>query len=103
MAGPLDAEAVAAALVARPAWSSDGAALRRTVTCASFRAAVALLDAVAEVAEEMDHHPDMTLRYRDLGLRLRSHDAGGITERDLRLASRIDALVDSQAGAPPEA
>ena len=49
--------------------------------------------AIADVAEEMDHHPDIDLRWRTLHLTLVSHSAGGVTELDLQLARRIDALL----------
>ena len=51
--------------------------------------------AIADVAEEMDHHPDIDLRWRTLNLTLVSHSAGGVTQLDLDLARRIDALVPS--------
>ena len=89
----LSPDDVAAALRALPLWSGDADGLRRTVELPSFRDAVAAIDAIADVAEEMDHHPDIDLRWRTLHLRLVSHSAGGVTELDLELARRIDALV----------
>ena len=84
---------VAAALHGLPLWSGDGDGLRRTVELSSFRDAVAAVVAIADVAEEMDHHPDIDLRYRILHLTLVSHSAGGVSELDLQLARRIDALL----------
>ena len=49
--------------------------------------------AIADVAEEMDHHPDVDLRWRTLHLALVTHSAGGVTRADLELARRIDALL----------
>jgi 4a-hydroxytetrahydrobiopterin dehydratase len=89
----LSPDDVAAALRGLPLWSGDGDALRRTVDLPTFRDAVAAIDAIAEVAEEMDHHPDIDLRWRTLHLTLSSHSAGGVTELDLALARRIDALL----------
>jgi 4a-hydroxytetrahydrobiopterin dehydratase len=91
----LSPEELAAALPRLPLWSGDGDALRRTVDLPSFRDAVAAIDAIADVAEEMDHHPDIDLRWRTLHLTLASHSAGGVTELDLELARRIDALLPS--------
>ena len=82
-----------AALPGLPLWSGDGDGLRRTVELPSFRDAVAAIVAIADVAEEMDHHPDVDLRWRTLHLSLVSHSAGGVTELDLELARRIDALL----------
>jgi 4a-hydroxytetrahydrobiopterin dehydratase len=89
----LSPDDVAAALRDLPLWSGDGDALRRTVDLPTFRDAVAAIDAIADVAEEMDHHPDIDLRWRTLHLTLSSHSAGGVTELDLALARRIDALL----------
>jgi 4a-hydroxytetrahydrobiopterin dehydratase len=92
---PLSPDAVTAALRDLPLWSGDTDGLRRTVELPSFRDAVAAIDAIADVAEEMDHHPDIDLRWRTLHLALVSHSAGGVTENDLELARRIDALLPS--------
>ena len=61
-----------------------------------FAAGVRLVDAVAADAEAQNHHPDVTLGFRDVGFRLTSHDVGGVTERDLRLALRIQELAAEQ-------
>ena len=84
---------LAAALPGLPLWSGDGDGLRRTVELPSFRDAVAAIVAIADVAEEMDHHPDVDLRWRTVHLSLVSHSAGGVTELDLELARRIDGLL----------
>ncbi|MGY1828716.1 4a-hydroxytetrahydrobiopterin dehydratase [Blastococcus sp. SYSU DS0541] len=89
----LSADRVAEALRALPRWSGDADGLRRTVELPGFRDAVAAIVAIADVAEEMDHHPDIDLRYRTLHLHLVSHSAGGVSELDLELARRIDALL----------
>jgi 4a-hydroxytetrahydrobiopterin dehydratase len=89
----LSDDELAAALPGLPLWSGDGEGLRRTVELPSFRDAVAAIVAIADVAEEMDHHPDIDLRWRTLHVALVSHSAGGVTELDLELARRIDALL----------
>lgn len=58
-----------------------------------FRTGLALVDAAAQAAEEADHHPDITLRYAAVEFRLLSHDAGGVTARDVELARRITDLA----------
>ena len=95
MPGParLSPDELAAALQGLPLWSGDGDGLHRTVELPSFRAAVAAIVAIADVAEEMDHHPDIDLRWRTLHLHLVTHSAGGVTANDLELARRIDALL----------
>jgi 4a-hydroxytetrahydrobiopterin dehydratase len=89
----LSPDELAAALHGLPLWSGNTEGLRRTVELPSFRDAVAAIVAIADVAEEMDHHPDVDLRWRTLHLSLVSHSAGGVTEMDLQLARRIDALL----------
>jgi 4a-hydroxytetrahydrobiopterin dehydratase len=89
----LSPDDVARALGDLPLWSGDADGLRRSVELASFRDAVAAIVAIADVAEEMDHHPDVDLRRRTLHLALVSHSAGGVSELDLALARRIDTLL----------
>ncbi len=89
----LSPDEIAAALHGLPSWSGDGGGLRRTVELPSFRDAVDAVVRIADVAEEMDHHPDVDLRWRTLHLALVSHSAGGVTDLDLQLARRIDALL----------
>ncbi|WP_104526148.1 4a-hydroxytetrahydrobiopterin dehydratase [Blastococcus atacamensis] len=89
----LSPDELAAALHGLPLWSGNGEGIRRSVELATFRDAVAAIVAIADVAEEMDHHPDVDLRYRTLHLSLVSHSAGGVSDLDLTLAARIDALL----------
>ena len=91
----LPPDELSAALTALPSWSGDGDGIHRSVELPTFRDAVAAIVAIADVAEEMDHHPDIDLRWRTLNLTLVSHSAGGVTQLDLDLARRIDALVPS--------
>lgn len=87
---------IEAALTSLPQWRRDGAALTRTVESATFPAAIALVDRVAEAAESMNHHPDMDIRWRKVTYSLSTHSAGGITGSDLELARRIDDLAAAQ-------
>jgi 4a-hydroxytetrahydrobiopterin dehydratase len=91
---PLLAEAeVEAALVERPAWHREGAELIRTIRCPTFRDAISLVDRVADVAEDADHHPDIDIRWRQVTFRLTTKAAGGLTDRDLKMVATIDALI----------
>ena len=90
---PLTPDELVEALLDLPRWSGDAHGLRRTVELPSFRAAVAAVVAVADVAEALDHHPDIDLRWRTLHLRLVTHSVGAVTPLDLQLASRIDGLL----------
>jgi len=73
----------------------DGA-LHASFRTADFRSAVLLVDRVAEAAEELGHHPDVSLGYGRVAFSLTSHDAGGVTERDMRLAARIDDIATAE-------
>jgi 4a-hydroxytetrahydrobiopterin dehydratase len=95
MPGPprLPPDEIAAALHGLPHWSGDGDGIHRTVELPSFRDAVAAIGSIADVAEELDHHPDIDLRWRTLHIAVVTHSAGGVTEFDVKLARRIDALL----------
>jgi 4a-hydroxytetrahydrobiopterin dehydratase len=84
---------VATTLAELPAWSGDADGIERTAELPSFRSAVDAIVAIAAVAEEMDHHPDIDLRWRTLRIAVVTHSAGGVTELDLELARRVDALL----------
>ncbi len=90
---PLTPDEFVEALVDLPRWSGDVHGLRRTIELPTFRDAVGAIVAIAEVAEQLDHHPDIDLRWRTLHLSLVTHSAGAVTPMDLHLAARIDALL----------
>jgi 4a-hydroxytetrahydrobiopterin dehydratase len=88
----LDHATVDAALADGLAWTRDDDELVKVHKGRDFAAALAYVNAVAVLAEEMDHHPDIDIRWNRVTLRLSTHSAGGLTEADLALARRIDAL-----------
>jgi len=90
----LDGDEIRARLAEVPGWEGDTAALRRTVVAASFLAGIRLVDMVAEVAEELDHHPDIDIRWTSITFTLSTHSAGGVTDKDFALAARINALTE---------
>lgn len=85
-------------LSALPRWARAGTAIERTYTFDSFAGAMSFVDRVARLAEEVDHHPDIDIRYDRVRLALSTHSAGGLTSRDFDLAARIDGGDDD--GAP---
>jgi 4a-hydroxytetrahydrobiopterin dehydratase len=90
----LDDAAIAEALAALPGWSRDGDVIVRSVRCAGWRAAIRLVDAVADESERHNHHPDIAIiGYRNVTFRLTTHSEGGITHRDVDLAREIEELV----------
>ncbi|MBX7265406.1 4a-hydroxytetrahydrobiopterin dehydratase [Micromonospora sp. Llam7] len=94
MAEVLTAEAVQDELGGLTGWSGDHAGITRTVELASFPDAIAVVDRVAATAEELDHHPDIDIRWRAVTFRCVTHSAGGVTGLDLALARRIDQIVE---------
>jgi 4a-hydroxytetrahydrobiopterin dehydratase len=88
----LDPATVDAALAGGLAWERDGAVLVKVHTGRVFADALAYVNAVGALAEEMDHHPDIDIRWNRVTLRLSTHSAGGITDADLELGRLIDAL-----------
>jgi 4a-hydroxytetrahydrobiopterin dehydratase len=85
----LSEEAIAAALASLSGWERVGDVICRQFKFADFKAAMAFANRVAALAEEANHHPDILIEYDTVTLTLSSHDAGGLTERDFRLAARI--------------
>lgn len=97
MAELLDDVAVQAWLRTNTAWTQSGSEITRTVECATFPAAIALVQRVADEAERRDHHPDIDIRWRTLRFTLSTHSAGGLTQSDLDLAEEIDRLAGQAA------
>jgi 4a-hydroxytetrahydrobiopterin dehydratase len=96
MPSPLpDAEIMAR--LALTAWHRDAQTIVRTFDCGSFDGSIAFVNAVAAAANALDHHPDIDLSWDEVTIRVWSHDAGGITNRDFALAAKIDALPRGKA------
>jgi 4a-hydroxytetrahydrobiopterin dehydratase len=74
-------------------WLRRGDTLTKTFTFEKFADGIAFVDRVAKVADEMDHHPDIDIRYTKITMTLSTHDAGGITQSDLTLAERTESAV----------
>ena len=93
-ADPLTDDEVARSLETLDDWTREADTIRRTIACADFRTAIALVNAVADAAEAADHHPDIELhRYRRVTLTLTTHAAKAITRRDIELAAEIDRIA----------
>jgi 4a-hydroxytetrahydrobiopterin dehydratase len=87
----VDAE-IAAALEALAGWSREGDEIVKTFECATFADAVAFVVRVGFLAEHADHHPDIDIRWRKVRVALTTHEANGLTNRDLDLATEIEAI-----------
>jgi len=89
----LSQEQVAAALSDLDGWGFQDEAFVRTYRFADFVHAVEFVEELAEIAEDQKHHPDIDIRYNKVTLRLSSHDAGGVTARDVKLAQAFQQLA----------
>ncbi len=78
-----------------PGWRALASGLHLTVATADFASALALVDRIGAIAEEQQHHPDLDLRWGRVHVVTSSHDTGGITERDVRLATAVNELLGS--------
>lgn len=87
-----DAE-VQAWLAKQAGWALAQGMIRKTFAFADFRTAMGFVNRVADAAEAADHHPDIDIRYSKVTLALVTHDAGGLTQRDVALAERADDLA----------
>jgi 4a-hydroxytetrahydrobiopterin dehydratase len=93
-----DAE-LAEALAGLPGWVLEGDVIVKTYELSTFPAAITFVAEIAERAEAANHHPDLDIRYRRVRAALATHDEGGITEKDVELATEIEAIASSGAEA----
>jgi 4a-hydroxytetrahydrobiopterin dehydratase len=83
-------------LATTPGWELSGNAIVRAVRLADFAEAMEFVNRVAAVAEEANHHPDITIEWNTVTLTQSTHAAGGLTEHDFALARRLNALADAR-------
>ena len=88
----LTAVEIKTALDTVPEWKQTDGAIARTYQFKDFPAAIKFVNAVADLAEQAWHHPDIDIRWNKVTLTLTTHDAGGLTEKDFDLARKFDAL-----------
>ena len=94
MPAVLDQEQIDEALQSRhPAWTGTPEKLRRAIEFADFPTAVEFINQLAPRCEELDHHPDLALRWRWVDIELSTHSAGGVTGLDLTLAEIVDEVA----------
>lgn len=88
----MNEEQIAAGLESHSEWVELNNQIQRTFQFADFVASMKFVNSIAQYAEEVQHHPDMLIRYNKVTLSVSTHDANGITHKDFELASRADAL-----------
>ena len=94
----LSPEQITENLKALPGWERKGEAIAKQYTFKEFMGGIRFINRIAEIAEQMDHHPDMTVNYRRITFSLSTHDQGGITEKDIKLGEAIEREFKNQAG-----
>jgi 4a-hydroxytetrahydrobiopterin dehydratase len=88
----LGTESVQEKLKSLAGWKLENKEIVRSFEFPDFKAAMQFVNAVAEKAESAGHHPDIDIRYNKVRLALVSHDAGGLTERDMKMAQTLNSL-----------
>ncbi len=89
----LSAEQINEYLGDLPQWSLNGDSLQRTFRFDDFSGSMAFVDRIAELAERMQHHPDIMIRFNKVTLTLTTHDAGGLTELDFTAARATEGCL----------
>ena len=73
-------------------WQRQGKAIQRVFEFPDFKAAMQFVNKIADAAEQANHHPDIDIRYNKVTTALISHDSGGVTQRDIKMAKRINEI-----------
>lgn len=93
MSTVLSASEIDQALKDLPGWTSNGNAIERVFQLGNFLEAMAFVNKIAVAAEAANHHPDILINYNKVTLTLVSHDSGGVTQRDVRMAGKINQIA----------
>jgi|TARA_R110002073_G_scaffold147687_2_gene300588 4a-hydroxytetrahydrobiopterin dehydratase len=91
--GKLSDDQITAQLENFPEWAELNGQIQRTFGFEGFDESIAFVNRIAEYAEQVQHHPDILIRYDKVTLTVSTHDAGGITHKDFELARTVDAMV----------
>jgi 4a-hydroxytetrahydrobiopterin dehydratase len=81
------------ALTSLNGWQRNGIAIQRVFRFADFKQAMQFVNKIADAAEQANHHPDIDIRYNTVTMALVSHDSGGVTQRDVRMAETINKIA----------
>lgn len=88
-------EEISERLTQHPNWERDGDVIHRRFEFAGFPAAMAFMVQASRQIDALNHHPEWSNVYNVVEVRLTSHDAGGVTDKDFTLAGILDDLADS--------
>jgi 4a-hydroxytetrahydrobiopterin dehydratase len=90
MTDNLNDESIDGWLKGRKGWKRSGNTLTKDFQFPSFRDAIIFVNRVASLADDLDHHPDIDIRYKTVSLALTTHSTNGLTEKDVKLAESVD-------------
>ena len=93
----LSAKAIAEGLESLPGWEYQGHAISKLLRFREFMDGIKFVNRVARIAEAADHHPDITINYTRIRFSCATHSEGGVTEKDLELAAKIERAFKSVA------
>lgn len=93
MAATLSDSELQQSLGTLPGWSRKGQAIERVFEFKDFAQSMAFVNKIADAAEAANHHPDITINYNKVTLSLISHDSGGVTQRDVNMATNINKVA----------
>jgi 4a-hydroxytetrahydrobiopterin dehydratase len=98
MTAKTDSEAEIIARLARelPLWTLEGGWIRRSYHTHSWKGTLMVINTIGHLAEAAWHHPDLSVSYASVEVRLKTHDAKGITDKDFALAAKIEEVVQWQ-------
>lgn len=88
----LSNDAIQQGLAKMQGWTYKGKEIHKKYTFKSFLPGIEFVNKIAEAAEKAGHHPDITINYNVVGISLSTHSEGGVTEKDLNLAGKIDQI-----------
>ena len=92
----LSADQIAEKLKALPGWEYKNNAISKTFKFKEFLQGIEFVQKIAEIAEAADHHPDITINYKSITFSCSTHDAGGVTEKDIKLAENIEIAFNDR-------
>ena len=96
MGDTLQADEVKDWTTAHRGWKYRDDAIHKEFAFQSFRDSIVFVNRIASIADELDHHPDINVRYDKVLLSITTHSAGGVTTKDLSLAERIDFATSAR-------
>ena len=96
MAKKLGAEEIKTWVASQSGWKYKGNAIRKEYKFPSFRDSIVFVNRIASIADDLNHHPDIDVRYNKVLLTITTHDSGGVTEKDLSLAGKIDFATSAR-------